>query len=92
MPLKVNFSPAYLGLKNRAGYRVQDIYQRMELGTVTPGQNITIKVNPLGVRFLRFDILPSSYNSITEEEEEEDQEYWVYCKETNPGLSGWRNK
>jgi len=59
-PLRVTLSPAFLGLKSRGGYRVRDIFSGEDLGQFFPGDKLTIQVNPMGVRFLRFDILPSS--------------------------------
>merc|ERR1719234_1351663 len=59
-PLRVTLSPAFLGLKSRGGYRVQDIFTGEPLGQFFPGDKLTIQVNPMGVRFLRFDILPIS--------------------------------
>merc|ERR1712032_758224 len=59
-PLRVTLSPAFLRLRSRGGYRVRDIFSGEDLGQFFPGDKLTIQVNPMGVRFLRFDILPSS--------------------------------
>ncbi|XP_061380884.1 alpha-N-acetylgalactosaminidase isoform X2 [Danaus plexippus] len=54
-----------LGLNNPAGYRVEDLYEDVDYGVLSPATKIKVKVNPSGVVILRADAQPSyAYNAI----------------------------
>ncbi|KAH9643714.1 hypothetical protein HF086_001824 [Spodoptera exigua] len=54
-----------LGLNNPAGYRVEDLYEDVDYGVLSPQTKIKVKVNPSGVVILRADAQPSfAFNSI----------------------------
>ncbi|XP_072945314.1 alpha-N-acetylgalactosaminidase isoform X1 [Epargyreus clarus] len=55
-----------LGLNNPAGYRVEDLYEDVDYGVLSPQTKIKVKVNPSGsVVILRADAQPSfAYNAI----------------------------
>ncbi|CAH0591564.1 unnamed protein product [Chrysodeixis includens] len=54
-----------LGLNNPAGYRVEDLYEDVDYGVLSPQTKIKVKVNPSGVVILRADVQPAfAYNSI----------------------------
>ncbi|CAB3251575.1 unnamed protein product [Arctia plantaginis] len=54
-----------LGLNNPAGYRVEDLYEDVDYGVLSPQTKIKVKVNPSGVVILRADTQPSYlFNSI----------------------------
>lgn len=56
-----------LGLNNPSGYRVEDLYEDVDYGVLSPATKIKVKVNPSGsVVILRADTQPTfAYNSIT---------------------------
>lgn len=54
-----------LGLNNPSGYRVEDLYEDVDYGVLSPQTKIKVKVNPSGVVILRADAQPSfAYNAI----------------------------
>ncbi|XP_026496123.1 alpha-N-acetylgalactosaminidase [Vanessa tameamea] len=54
-----------LGLNNPAGYRVEDLYEDVDYGVLSPQTKIKVKVNPSGVVILRADAQPPfAYNAI----------------------------
>ncbi|XP_063537915.1 alpha-N-acetylgalactosaminidase [Cydia strobilella] len=54
-----------LGLNNPAGYRVEDLYEDVDYGVLSPQTKIKVKVNPSGVVILRADAQPAfAYNAI----------------------------
>ncbi|OWR51973.1 Alpha-N-acetylgalactosaminidase [Danaus plexippus plexippus] len=54
-----------LGLNNPAGYRVEDLYEDVDYGVLSPATKIKVKVNPSGVVILRADAQPPyAYNAI----------------------------
>ncbi|XP_060806153.1 alpha-N-acetylgalactosaminidase isoform X2 [Amyelois transitella] len=54
-----------LGLNNPAGYRVEDLYEDVDYGVLSPQTKIKVKVNPSGVVILRADSQPPfAYNAI----------------------------
>ncbi|XP_045453430.1 alpha-N-acetylgalactosaminidase [Melitaea cinxia] len=54
-----------LGLNNPSGYRVEDLYEDVDYGVLSPQTKIKVKVNPSGVVILRADAQPSFvYNAI----------------------------
>ncbi|CAH2055800.1 unnamed protein product, partial [Iphiclides podalirius] len=54
-----------LGLNNPAGYRLEDLYEDVDYGVLSPQTKIKVKVNPSGVVILRADAQPSfAYNAI----------------------------
>ncbi|CAH2087966.1 unnamed protein product [Euphydryas editha] len=54
-----------LGLSNPSGYRVEDLYEDVDYGVLSPQTKIKVKVNPSGVVILRADAQPSfAYNAI----------------------------
>eukprot|EP00092_Neocalanus_flemingeri_P054073 GFUD01063669.1.p1 GENE.GFUD01063669.1~~GFUD01063669.1.p1 ORF type:complete len:463 (-),score=122.22 GFUD01063669.1:352-1665(-) len=83
VPLKVSFTPSFLGIADGRAYVVSDIYSGQVLGTYKPGERIKVDVNPMGVRLLRFNIVGLRSN-MTEGEED------LGCDVLNPGKTGWR--
>lgn len=47
-----------LGLQSPQGYRVEDLYEDVDYGVLTPQTKIKVKVNPSGVVILRADVQP----------------------------------
>jgi len=85
VPLKVSFTPSFLGLPGGGKYAVSDIYSGQELGSYKPAEKVWVEVNPMGVRLLRFNIVRMGKN-VTQSKEEGDRGFDV----VNPGKSGWR--
>jgi len=83
VPLKVSVSPLFLKLDGNSVYTVSDVYSGQSLGTYKLNQTLKIEVNPMGVRFLRFNIVGIE-NNVTGTWEAD------ACKIENPGKSGWR--
>ena len=52
LPLSVSVSPHYLGLSDGL-YSVSDVWTGASLGRLTPGQQLSLLVPPMGVRLLR---------------------------------------
>lgn len=50
-----------LGLSNPSGYRVEDLYEDVDYGVLSPQTKIKVKVNPSGVVILRADAQRPSY-------------------------------
>ncbi|KAK3914539.1 Alpha-N-acetylgalactosaminidase [Frankliniella fusca] len=48
-----------LGLYNPGGYAVEDLYEDVSYGVLTPQTKIKVKVNPSGVVILRADVRPT---------------------------------
>ncbi|CAG9128729.1 hypothetical protein JYU34_010077 [Plutella xylostella] len=48
-----------LGLNNPSGYGVEDLYEDVDYGVLTPQTKIKVKVNPSGVVILRADAQPA---------------------------------
>ncbi|XP_026686997.1 uncharacterized protein LOC113465314 [Diaphorina citri] len=48
-----------MGLLAPGGYRIQDLYEDVDYGILTPLTKIKVKVNPSGVVILRADVQPS---------------------------------
>eukprot|EP00090_Calanus_glacialis_P012357 TRINITY_DN20884_c0_g1_i1.p1 TRINITY_DN20884_c0_g1~~TRINITY_DN20884_c0_g1_i1.p1 ORF type:complete len:437 (-),score=135.88 TRINITY_DN20884_c0_g1_i1:165-1475(-) len=57
VPLKVSFTPSFLGLGDNCVFAVSDIYDGQVLGRFKSGDTIRVKVNPMGVRLLRVNIV-----------------------------------
>ncbi|XP_060531168.1 alpha-N-acetylgalactosaminidase [Cylas formicarius] len=60
-----------LGLTSPTGYRVEDLYEDVDYGILSPQTKIKVKVNPSGVVILRADVQPDfdrrlSYYSTTQ--------------------------
>ncbi|KAG5887145.1 hypothetical protein JTB14_024254 [Gonioctena quinquepunctata] len=47
-----------LGLTSPTGYRVEDLYEDVDYGVLSPPTKIKVKVNPSGVVILRADVQP----------------------------------
>ncbi|VEN45457.1 unnamed protein product [Callosobruchus maculatus] len=47
-----------LGLTSPTGYRVEDLYEDVDYGVLSPQTKIKVKVNPSGVVILRADVQP----------------------------------
>lgn len=54
------FTPKSIGLEHANGYAVTEVFENKFMQNVLPNQYITIRVNPSGVQFLRFDVKPST--------------------------------
>ena len=52
LPLSVSVSPHYFGLSDGL-YSVSDVWTGASLGRLTPGQQLSLLVPPMGVRLLR---------------------------------------
>ncbi len=85
-PAKVSFRPDRLGLDYAGGYRVTDVFTGENLGSVTADQTVTYKVNPNGVRLVRFDVKPSK---IPEEYHEKKNATGPAFSVENMGRTGW---
>eukprot|EP00096_Caligus_rogercresseyi_P009070 TRINITY_DN3015_c0_g1_i1.p1 TRINITY_DN3015_c0_g1~~TRINITY_DN3015_c0_g1_i1.p1 ORF type:complete len:460 (-),score=25.85 TRINITY_DN3015_c0_g1_i1:338-1717(-) len=57
-PVNVTFSPSSIGLNNKGGYYVTDLFRNEALGIWTPKEIHSIFINPNGVRFLKFSLKP----------------------------------
>ncbi|XP_046432535.1 alpha-N-acetylgalactosaminidase isoform X2 [Neodiprion fabricii] len=55
-PSDVSVTLKELGLAYPAGYRVEDLYEDVDYGILTPQTKIKVKVNPSGVVILRADV------------------------------------
>lgn len=89
-PLRVSMSLHSLGLDHPAGYAAVEVFSGTSLGTFRPTDIFTGDVNPTGILWVRFNILPSRQvgsNILTTTEEEEEQSK---VRVAYPGLSGWR--
>ncbi|XP_059619087.1 alpha-N-acetylgalactosaminidase-like isoform X2 [Phlebotomus argentipes] len=51
-----------LGLVSPSGYRVEDLYEEVDYGVLSPQTKIKVKVNPSGVVILRADVQPDRYS------------------------------
>ncbi|XP_039295186.1 alpha-N-acetylgalactosaminidase [Nilaparvata lugens] len=50
-----------MGLVAPGGYRIEDLYEDVDYGVLTPQTKIKVKVNPSGVVILRADVQPIPY-------------------------------
>ncbi|XP_055836467.1 alpha-N-acetylgalactosaminidase [Episyrphus balteatus] len=50
-----------LGLTSPTGYRVEDLYEDVDYGVLSPQTKIKVKVNPSGVVILRADVQPERF-------------------------------
>ncbi|XP_066976535.1 alpha-N-acetylgalactosaminidase-like [Macrobrachium rosenbergii] len=55
-PSNVTLSLKSLGMTHSAGYLVSDLYEHEDIGKFTPDQHFYVKVNPSGVKMLRFNL------------------------------------
>ncbi|MGJ2272354.1 hypothetical protein ACR8FF_22385, partial [Salmonella enterica subsp. enterica serovar Paratyphi A] len=55
-PSNVTLSLKSLGMTHSAGYLVSDLYEHEVIGKFTPDQHFYVKVNPSGVKMLRFNL------------------------------------
>ena len=79
-PVRVTITGSFLGLK--AGqYTVTDVWSGQTLGYHDLSKSLTLYVPPMGVRFLRYNIV-----KITGHETESGKNS---CNVVNPGMSGW---
>jgi len=51
-----------LGLVSQTGYRVEDLYEDVDYGILSPNTKIKVKVNPSGVVILRCDVQPERFS------------------------------
>nr|XP_029729487.1 alpha-N-acetylgalactosaminidase-like [Aedes albopictus] len=51
-----------LGLISPTGYRVEDLYEEVDYGILSPQTKIKVKVNPSGVVILRADVQPERFS------------------------------
>ncbi|KAG5674338.1 hypothetical protein PVAND_004313 [Polypedilum vanderplanki] len=51
-----------LGLQSPTGYRVEDLYEDVDYGVLSPNTKIKVKVNPSGVVILRADVQPERFS------------------------------
>ena len=62
-PLKVEFNTDLLGKGDSSlEYDVFDVFESTELGQFGPNDHISLHVNPMGVRMLRFNVKGNSSN------------------------------
>merc|ERR1712107_509734 len=59
-PIRVKLALSSLGLNHPGGYAATDIFTGVSLGVFNPSDNFVVDVNPTGIRFIRFNILPTS--------------------------------
>lgn len=81
-PLKVSLTPSFVGLKDKAGYEVYDVFESNKMGEFGPGESISVRVNPMGVRMLRFNLRQGEVGETLDEGK---------CEVSYPGLSGWKS-
>ncbi|KAK7576751.1 hypothetical protein V9T40_013037 [Parthenolecanium corni] len=62
-PSDVAVTLAEMGLLAPGGYRIEDLYEDVDYGVLSPQTKIKVKVNPSGVVILRADV-QASYNRI----------------------------
>ena len=79
-PLRAAFSGSSLALPS-AVYSVTDVWSGESFGYLNHSQTIILSVPPMGVRYIRFNIVKILEESGVEESE--------ICEVTNPGMSGW---
>lgn len=63
-PSDVAVTLSEMGLTSTSGYRIEDLYEDVDYGVLTPQTKIKVKVNPSGVVMLRADVQPV-YRQIT---------------------------
>jgi len=54
------FTPKSIGLEHSQGYTVTEVFENKFIQNALPIDYITIRVNPSGVQFLRFDVKPNT--------------------------------
>ena len=83
VPLKVSFTPFFLGLGDNCVFAVSDNYDGQVLGRFKSGDTIRVKVNPMGVRLLRVNIV-KVFKTKTEVDGGTGKDV------INPGKTGWK--
>jgi len=85
-PLKVEFNTAVLGQADSSTeYEVFDVFESTELGQFGSQDHISVHVNPLGVRILRFNVKKNTSRR-------EKSDATKFCKVSYPGETGRKNQ
>ncbi|CAG0921212.1 unnamed protein product [Notodromas monacha] len=58
-PTEVSVTLQEMGLDNPAGYAIRDLFERRDLGVLTPPQRLKVDVNPSGIVLLRCELQES---------------------------------
>ena len=87
-PLKVSFKLSDLGMDHPGGYRATEIFTGDDLGYFKPGDTFTGAVNPTGILLVKFSLLSSHHQRLTETDAETQPEIEIEF----PGLTGWKSE
>jgi len=90
-PTKVSFSAKSLGIENNGAtnYEVVDVLANVRIGIFNPDQTVTVKVNPTGVRLLRFNVNPNGFQNGSNDVPPFYQSNLNNISIEDTGLTGW---